>query len=153
MKVTYTNFGSLILRLQASLEFGERTQANALVFPDPALGDLIDRNWIEVVQLLAAAPRRGDQIGALENGEVLAHRLPRHVEARTQLAQGLAIVRAQPIKKLPAARVGQRLEHLIHGHNMQPFGCLSRAESFQARGRPTPPAPRRWGRSGRRRSR
>ena len=31
----------------------------------------------------------------------------------------------EPIEKLSAARIGQRPEHVIHGRNMQPFGCLS----------------------------
>src|SRR6185369_2515938 len=80
-------------------------------------------------QLLAAAPDGRDEIGALQYGQMLAHRLPRHGrsrlgKARTKLVQGLAIVRVEPVEKLPAAGIRQGLEHIVHGDNMQPFGCL-----------------------------
>ena len=57
---------------------------------------------------------------------MLADRLPRHVEARAEFVQRLAVIRAQPVEQFPAAGIGQGFEHLIHSHNMQPFGCLSR---------------------------
>ena len=97
----------------------------AFEFPDPALGDLVDRHRIEVVQLLAAALDGGDQIGLLQNPQVLAHGLPRHVETRAELVERLSVVGPQAVEQFPAARIGQRPEHLIHDDNMQPFGCLS----------------------------
>src|SRR6476469_6822605 len=102
----------------------------ALVLADPSLRDLVDRYRIEVVELLAAAPDGRDEIGALQYGQMLAHRLPRHGrsrlgKARTNLVQGLSIVRVEPVEKLPAAGIRQGLEHIVHGDNMQPFGCLS----------------------------
>src|SRR4051795_13084011 len=117
-------------RLQTAFELRERAQAVALVLADPSLRDLVDRYRIEVVQLLAAAPDGGDEIGALQYGQMLAHRLPRHGrsrlgEARTKLVQGLAVVRVEPVEKLSAAGIRQGLEHIVHGDNMQPFGCLS----------------------------
>ena len=42
----------------------------ALEFPDPALGDLVDRHRIEVVQLLAPAPHRRDEVRFFENGQM-----------------------------------------------------------------------------------
>src|SRR5262245_9947573 len=106
----------------------------ALVLADPALRDLVDRHRIEIVQLLAAAPDGRDEVRALENGEMLAHGLPRHRrsglgEPFAKLVQGLAVPRMEPIEKLPAAAVGQRPEHFVHGDNMQPFGCLSSASN------------------------
>ncbi len=98
---------------------------DAFEFPDPAFADLVDRHRIEVVQLLAAAPHGGDEIGVLQNGQMLAHRLPGHIEPRAELVKRLAVVGAQPVEQFPAARIGQRLEYLIHGDNMQPFSCLS----------------------------
>src|SRR6478752_10786037 len=102
----------------------------ALVFADPSLRKLVDRYRIEVVQLLAAAPDGRDEIGALQYGQMLAHRLPRHGrsrlgKARAKLVQGLAIVRIEPVEKLSAAGVRQGPEHIVHGDNMQPFDCLS----------------------------
>ncbi len=40
-------------------------EAAALELADPALGDLVDRHRVEVVQLLAAPPDRDDELGAL----------------------------------------------------------------------------------------
>ena len=62
---------------------------------------------------------------------MLAHRLPRHRKPRAELAQRLAVVGAEPVEQLAAARIGQRLEHLIHEHNMQPFGCMSSDEKYR----------------------
>src|SRR5262245_16838701 len=139
----------------------------ALVFADPPFRDLVDRHRIEIVQLLAAAPDGRDEVRALENGEMLAHGLPRHRrsglgEPLAKLVQGLAVPRVEPIEKFPAAAVGQRPEHLVHGDNMQPFGCLSSPcetrpwfpTAFAAGGSGGVgagalilPEPRRWGRS------
>ena len=60
---------------------------------------------------------------------MLARRLPRHAETRAELAERLAIVGVQPVQQLAPAGIGQRLEHLIHGHNMQLFGCMSSAKN------------------------
>src|SRR5262245_2718156 len=153
----YTKLGLLITRLQSLLELAQRLQPVTLVFPDPTLGDLMNRDGIEVVQLLAAALDGRDQIGALQNPQMLADRLPRHGKPRTQLVQGLTVLRVEPIEKLAAARVGQRPEHVIHGHNMQPFGCLSRdvapATPANAAAPTPPPALRRSDRSASRRAR
>src|SRR6516225_7116211 len=118
--------GLLITSLQSFLEFAQCLQPVAFEFPDPALGDVVDRHRVEVVQLLSALLHGGDQIGLLQNPQMLADRLPRHVEARAEFVQGLAVVRTQPVEQFPAAGIGQGFEHLIHSHNMQPFGCLSR---------------------------
>src|SRR4051794_5749263 len=113
----------------------------ALVLADPSLRDLVDRYRIKVVQLLAAAPDGRDEIGALQYGQMLGHRLPRHGrsrlgKARTKLVQGLAIVRVEPVEKLSAAGIRQGLEHIVHGDNRQPFGCLSTRMSA-TRGKPS----------------
>ena len=42
----------------------------------------------------------------------------------------------QPVEKLPAAGIRQCLEHIVHGDNMQPFGCLSTPMSA-TRGKPS----------------
>ena len=100
-------------RLQSFLEFTERLQPMALKFPDPALGDIVDRNRVEIVQLLPALLHGRDQIGLLQDPQVLANRLTRHVEARAEFVQRLAVIRAQPVKQFPAAGIGQGFEHLI----------------------------------------
>jgi hypothetical protein len=56
---------------------------------------------------------------------MLGHRLPRHGEALAKLDQRLPVVGTETVEQLAPSRVGQRLEHQIHGDNMQPIGCLS----------------------------
>jgi hypothetical protein len=54
------------------------------------------------------------------------------------IAAGLSIsfsLLAQAIQNIPAACIGQSFEHRIHGHNMQPFGCLSSQPSHEFRWR------------------
>ena len=55
-------------------------QAMALIFSNPALGDLVNRHWIEIMQLLAPAPDHSDQVRRLQQPEMLGHRLTRHIE-------------------------------------------------------------------------
>ena len=64
--------------------------------------------------LLPAAADGRDEIGRLQHGEVLAHRLARHVQPRAQLAQRLAVALVQAVEQQPPARIGQRPEHLVH---------------------------------------
>ena len=94
-----------------------------VVAGDPALGDVVDGRRVEVVQLLPAAADGRDEVGRLQHGEVLAHRLAGHVQPRAQLAQRLAVALVEAVEQDPAARVGQRLEHVVSA-NRQPFGCL-----------------------------
>jgi len=100
----------------------------AFEFPDPALGDVVDRHRVEVVQFLSALLHGGDQIGLLQDPQVLTDRLPRHLEAHAEFIQRLAVLRAEPIEQFPAAGIGQGFEDFIHTDNMQPFGCLSRTK-------------------------
>jgi hypothetical protein len=46
-------------------------------------------------------------------------------------------VRVEAVEKLSAAGIRQGLEHIVHGDNMQPFGCLSTPMSA-TRGKPSP---------------
>ena len=48
----------------------------AFEFPDPALGHVVDRHRVEVVQFLSALLHGGDEIGLLQYPQVLADRLP-----------------------------------------------------------------------------
>jgi hypothetical protein len=75
------SFSAVVALLQLPLQLAERGQFPALEFLDPPLADLVDRHRVEIVQLLAAVPQRGDEVGLFENDEVFCHRLPRHGEA------------------------------------------------------------------------
>src|ERR1700692_965957 len=97
--MTKTNSGLLITFLQLPFQFAERGQRAALEFLDPPLADLMDRHRIEIVQLLAAMPERGDEVGGLENRKVLGHGLPRHGEAVAEIVQGLSVLPVKPIEQ------------------------------------------------------
>src|SRR5262245_15707572 len=99
--------------LQGGLERGQRLRVLPVVVVDPAVGDVVDRGCVQVVQLPPALADRGDQLGPLEHREVLGHRLPHHGEAGAQLGEGLAVPGVQAVEQLTARRVGQRLEHSI----------------------------------------
>src|SRR5258705_4302859 len=125
--MTYTNSGLLITFLQLPFQFAERGQLAALEFFDPPLADLMDRHRIEIVQLLAAIPERGHEVGCLENHKMLCHGLPCHGEAVAEFLQGLTVLGVKPVQQRPPRSIGQRFEDLIHGSdNRQPKGCMSR---------------------------
>ena len=110
-------------------QIAQRLKAMAFVFANPALGDLVDRHRIEVMQLLAPASDDGDQIGRFEQQEVLGDRLPRHVEVRAQFTERLAVARMQLVQQLAPAIVRQGFEYCIHVRdNMQPYSCMSSAK-------------------------
>src|SRR5437763_10743892 len=82
---------------------------------------------------------------------MLGHRLPGHVQIDAKFPERLPVIRPQPVEQPPAARVRERLEHLVlghvHGGIMQPFGCMSSAfrglrHFFAQRGLTRPPAVR-----------
>ena len=86
----------------------------------------MDRDGVEVVQLLAAMPDRADEIGRLENPEVFGNRLPRHGEAVAEFVQRLSVPHMKPVQQRAPRRVGQRFEDFIHDEdNRQPNGCMS----------------------------
>src|SRR5581483_3412861 len=94
---------------------------------DPAPADVAYRCRVEEVELLPTPPERRDEVGVLEDGQVLAHRLPGHAQAGAELGQRLTLLGPEAVQKLPPARVGQRSEHLVQLSStafMQPFGCL-----------------------------
>jgi hypothetical protein len=110
--------------------------AIAVVPRDPALGDVVEGRGVEVVELLPAATHGCHEVGRLEDGEMLAYRLPGHVESRAELAQRLAVPLVEAVQQQPPARVGQCPEGVVHAvvligshlaaYNMQPVSCMSR---------------------------
>ncbi len=96
------------------LEVAEGLQAVALVFADPALVDFVDGNGVEVVELFAAVPDGGDEVGVLEEVQVLGDGLTAHVEVLAEGGEGLAVVLMQQVEQLAAAGIGQGFEHVVH---------------------------------------
>src|ERR687887_525507 len=86
----------------------------------------MDGNGIEVVEFLAAALPRDDEVRLLEEGEVLGDGLTRHVVSLAQLAQGLPVPRMEAIQQSTPDRIGKRPEDCVHAHgrNMQLNDCI-----------------------------
>jgi hypothetical protein len=77
MYVTWTKrSGSIDVSFEVSFEVIKRPQTRALIFFDPPVGDLVYRDRIEVVQLLASPFHRSYEIGILQYRQVFGHSLP-----------------------------------------------------------------------------
>ena len=65
-------------------------------------------------------PRRlvDDQARPLEHLEVLHDPEPGHLEALLELAQGLPVALEERVEQLAASRIGERLEHIVHGSSI-----------------------------------
>lgn len=94
-----TNSGLLIVLLQLPFQLVERGKFPALEFSDPPFADLMDRNRVEKMQLLAAVPKRGNEVGCFENPEVFCYGLPRHGEAGAELVQRLSVSGVKPVQQ------------------------------------------------------
>ena len=100
-----------------------------LVFFDPTFVYFMDGDRVEIMQLFAPSPHRGNQVGVFKPREVLRDRLAGHVEVCTELSQRLAALRAKGIQQAPPGRVSESLEHIIDVHRsqyMQENTCMAR---------------------------
>src|SRR5436190_23720385 len=95
-------------------QIAQRLKTMAFVFANPALGDLVNRHWIEIMQLLAPAPDDDDEIRRFQQQEMLGHRLPCHIEVFTQFAELLPVALVQLVEQFSTTFVRQRFEHCIH---------------------------------------
>src|SRR3954468_24891820 len=100
------NSGLLITLLQLPFQLAERGEFSALEFPDPPFADLMDRDRVEIMQLLAAMPERGDEVGRLENPKVFRNGLPRHREAVAEFVQRLSVFGVKPVQQRASRRIG-----------------------------------------------
>src|SRR5437867_10422318 len=80
-------------------QIAQRLKAMAFIFANPALGDLVQRHWIEIMQLLAPAPDDGYQVRRFQQQEMFGYRLPRHVEVFAQFAERLTVAPVQLIEQ------------------------------------------------------
>src|SRR2546430_1535234 len=103
-----------VLFFETLFQIAQRSKAMAFIFANPALGDLVQRHWIEIMQLLAPAPDDDDEIRRFQQQEMLGHGLPRHIEVFTQFAECLPVVLVQLIEQFSTAFVSQCFEHCIH---------------------------------------
>jgi hypothetical protein len=117
----------IVFSFKVFLELRKRTQSGKLEFADPTLGDLVDRHGVDEVQLFPAVPFPGDEIGLLEDRQMLRDCLAGHLQPLAQFTKRLAISAVQPIQQPPTASIGQSAKHnvLFHASNMEPFGYLT----------------------------
>ena len=105
----------------------------ALIFADPAFVNFVDRHGVQVMQLLAAAPNDGHQVGVFKQTQVFGHRLAGHVQLPAQFAEGLPALAVQYIEQLAAALIGQGFEHVVHDErHYATFWLHFKRESFGA---------------------
>jgi hypothetical protein len=83
--------------------------------------DLLDWHRVEVVPFLPALPDDGHEVGGLEHGQVLGHRLAGHIQVHAELLQGLPVAFAQPVEHQPAGGVSKGTEDQVQvrGHYLQ----------------------------------
>ena len=117
----------LFNRTQALLKLAQSQRNMAWILVDPTLRNLLQRNWVEVMKFLTAAPKVDDQICLVEQAEMFAYCLATHVEVLAKLVQGLAIFLMQSVEQKASARIGQGFEDSVHSGDyvMQPNGCMS----------------------------
>lgn len=95
-------------------QIAQGLQTVTLVFADPALVDFVDGDGVEVVQLLAAVPDDSDEVGALQQVQVLGHGLAGHVEVLAKGGQRLPVVLVEQVEQFAAAGIGQGFEYFVH---------------------------------------
>ena len=97
--------------LQCRLEIRQGLCPRPVVGMDPAVGDVVDRRRVQVVQPLPSLADGRDQVGGLEHIEVLGHGLAGHAHVEAELAQAETVVVVQPVEQHAAAGVAQGPEH------------------------------------------
>jgi len=93
----------------------EGFQVGGLELLDPAAGDFMEGDGIEVVEFFAAAKYGGDEVGGCEDGEVLGDGLAAHRKGGGELRKREAVVCAQSVQNLAAVRGGEGFEDFVHG--------------------------------------
>ena len=96
------------------LEAAERRHPGLGVLADPPVVDEADRDRVQEVELLAAAPLGDHEAGLLELLEVLHHAEPGHRELLLEGAQRLPVLAEELVEQASPGRIGQGFEHLVH---------------------------------------
>ncbi len=88
--------------------------AGRCMFIDPTFGDLLYWRRIKIMQLLAAAPKRDDELGLNQQIKMFADALPGHIEMAAKLVESLAVIAVKVIQECSAAGVSEGFENSIH---------------------------------------
>ena len=109
-------------------EVRKRAQPPPFVFANPAVGDFLNWDGVQVVQLLASAPDSRDQVGAFEQRQMFGDGLASHAMSDAEFVEGLTIAFEEPVEKFAAAGISEGLENQVDRHGqdyMQSNGCMS----------------------------
>ena len=83
---------------------------------NPPRVNRVEGNWVEVLELFAAAPHRDDEVCIFKNLKVPGRGLPRHVHGGTKCRQRLAVFGAKTIEEVAAGPICQRFEDAVVLH-------------------------------------
>ena len=94
----------------------------------PAVVDEPDRDWVEVVQLLASTAPAHDEARLLEQAQMLGHGDAGHGVRCCQRDERLTVLLIQGVQERSSGRICKRPKHHIHSaYNREPYGFLSRS--------------------------
>ena len=103
--------------LEHRLEVGERRRPLAGVLADPAVGDQLDRDGIEEVELLATGAPGHDHPRSLQDPQVLHDPEPAHLHPLEELGERAAVALEEPVEEVAPGGVGQRPEDPVVVHD------------------------------------
>jgi hypothetical protein len=106
----------------------QRVEPRLFELADPAHVDLLNGHWIQVMELLAAVFNGRDEIGSFQQGQMLAHGLPRHTHVAAEVAERAAVSIVKTVEQFSPRLVSQGFENSVCIHYadiMQPFSCMS----------------------------
>ena len=78
----------------------------------PAIDNLVQWNRIEIMQLASAFLYANHEIGLLEDSQMLAHRLPAHIQLFAEFIETLPIPLAQFVEKMTPTLIGEGFEYI-----------------------------------------
>ena len=104
--------------IEHRFEVGERRRPLAGVLTDPPVGDQLDGDGVEEVELLATGASGHDHARPLQDPQVLHHPEPAHLHAFEELGERAAVALEEPVEKVAPGGVGKRPEDpvVVHAH-------------------------------------
>src|SRR3954468_1218736 len=114
----------VMVALQLVLEVDERRDVALRVLVDPPVVDLADRHRVEEVELLPALPAGNDEVGLLEDPQVLHDAVARHLQLRLELGERPPVTGEQEVEQEAPRRVGEGLEDPVVVRHAPTIGDL-----------------------------
>ena len=79
----------------------------------------MNRDRVQVVELLSTASLRDDEVRFFENSEMLHDRLARYVVPLAEVAERLPVPCVEPVEEAATNGIGKRSEDTVHTHQAQ----------------------------------